>query len=267
MSEEVYETRFSGVARVLGKDAAELLKQSHIMVVGLGGVGSWSVEALVRSGVGKLTLVDGDVVSESNINRQLPALSSTLGQRKCEVLKQRVEEINPDVDCTVLHTFVDANNLSEIISVNVSGLVDAIDSIKPKAALIAYCRRNKIPLVTTGGAGGLSDPTRIQVADLSNTVNDPLAAKLRQTLRRDYGFPSNSKRSFSVPCVFSDQASVYPKEDGSVSQEKPGVEGLTLDCHFGYGAFSPVTAGFGFTAAATLMNKLIHKMRVNGSND
>ncbi|MCW9025064.1 MAG: ThiF family adenylyltransferase, partial [Gammaproteobacteria bacterium] len=154
-------------------------------------------------------------------------------------------------------------NYEDILSQDYDYVIDAIDSIKFKALMIYYCKRNKIPIVTTGGAGGLTDPAMIKVADLSKTYNDPLAAKVRSQLRSQYNFSRNSKRSFGIECVFSSQQPVYPKEDGTVSHEKPGVHGISLDCRFGYGASSLVTASFGFMAASRAINKAISKYKNN----
>jgi tRNA A37 threonylcarbamoyladenosine dehydratase len=227
----------------------------HVCVIGLGGVGSWATEALARSGVSKLTLIDFDEVAESNINRQLHALDTTIGRKKIDVMQERVSAINPACHCDVIDDFINQNNHAEYLTRGYDYVVDAIDSIKHKAAVIYYCRRNKIPIISTGGAGGLTDPTMIKVRDLSKTYNDPLASKVRARLRDDYGYTRNPKRYFGVECVFSSQQPVYPGPDGTVSHRKPGVYGVNLDCEFGYGASSCVTAVFGFTAAARVLEK------------
>lgn len=256
-----YEQRFSGLRRLYGDAAYEILTGLHMVVVGLGGVGSWAVEALARSGIGAITLIDYDEVAESNINRQLPALMNTLGQKKSAVLAQRVANINPDCSVTVIDDYLNSDNLGDYLAVERSYdyVIDAIDSIKFKSEMIAHCRRNKIPIVTTGGAGGVTDPAMIQVADLSKTYNDALAAKVRAQLRSRFGFSKNPKRSFRVECVFSTQHKLYPKADGSVSHDKPGIHGVHLDCRFGYGAAVFVTASFGFMAASRAINKTLHK--------
>jgi tRNA A37 threonylcarbamoyladenosine dehydratase len=254
-----YEKRFAGLQRLYGSEAYALLKQLHIGVVGVGGVGSWTVEALARSAIGQITLIDYDEIAASNVNRQIHALTSTFDQKKIAVMAKRVHEINPECQVHAIDDFINMENMQSLLERGYDYVIDAIDSIKFKAAMINYCRRNKIPIIATGGAGGLSDPTMIKVDDLSRTYNDPLAAKVRRQLREQYGFARNSKRTFGVECVFSSQQQVYPKPDGSVSHEKPGIHGVSLDCRFGYGTSSTVTATFGFVAAARAINKILKK--------
>lgn len=256
-----YERRFSGLRRLYGDEAYHLLRELHIAVIGLGGVGSWAVEALARSGIGMVTLIDYDEVSESNINRQLPGMTDTIGMKKSAVLRQRVQQINPDCSVLVIDDYINSENIVNYIAVDrgYDYVIDAIDSIKFKTEIIAHCRRNKIPIVTTGGAGGVTDPGMIHVADLSKTYNDALAAKVRAQLRSRYGFSKNPKRNFGVECVFSTQHKLYPREDGSVSHEKPGIHGVNLDCRFGYGSAVFVTASFGFMAASRAINKTLHR--------
>lgn len=254
-----YEERFAGLQRLYGNDAYALLKQLHIGVVGVGGVGSWVVEALARSGIGQITLIDYDEIARSNVNRQIHALTDTFGEKKITVMSKRAYEINPECKVHAIDDFINMENMQSLLERGYDYVIDAIDSIKFKAAMINHCRRNKIPILATGGAGGLSDPTMIKVDDLSRTYNDPLAAKVRRQLREEYGFTRNSKRTFGVECVFSSQQQVYPKEDGTVSHEKPGIHGVSLDCRFGYGTSSTVTATFGFVAVARAINKTLKK--------
>lgn len=256
-----FDERFGSIQRLYGRQAADIISNLHVCIVGLGGVGSWAVESLARTGVGELTLIDYDTVSKSNINRQLPALDHTIGEKKFSVLANRISDINPRCACHVIDDFLTVDNMADYLSPNRSYdyVIDAIDSIKFKAAMIYHCRRNKIPIVTTGGAGGLTDPTAIQIKDLSRTVNDPLAAKVRSRLRSDYGFTRNSKRSFRVDCVFSTQQPVYPKPDGTTGHEKPGIHGISLDCTMGYGSATFVTATFGNAAAARVIEKSLKK--------
>lgn len=255
------EERFGGITRLYGKQGAAALAASHVCIVGLGGVGSWLVEALARNAIGELTLIDYDTISTSNINRQLPALSETLGQKKHAVLAERVASINPQCQVNVIDDFLTMDNLRDLIHPGreYSYVVDAIDSIRFKAGLIYCCKRSRIPVITTGAAGGLTDPLMIKVKDLNRTWNDPLAAKVRKVLRDDYGFTRNPKRYFGIECVFSSQQQVYPKEDGTVSHEKPGIHGVHLDCRFGYGAAAQVTGTFGFVAASRVVNRLVKK--------
>ncbi len=254
-----FEQRFAGIGRLYGQAALELLAGMHVCVVGLGGVGSWAVEALARSGVGRLTLIDYDEVCLSNCNRQLHALSATVGRKKGDVLAERVAGINPHCRCEVVDDYLTMDNLHDYLARGYDYVIDAIDSIKFKAAMIHYCKRHKIPIIATGGAGGLTDPAMIKLADLSKTYNDPLAAKVRARLRSDYGFTRNARRRFGVECVFSSQQQLYPRPDGTVGHQKPGIHGVSLDCRFGYGAASFVTASFGMLAASRVINKTLQK--------
>ncbi len=257
------EESFGSLARVYGKNSMQALQQAHVCVVGIGGVGSWAAESLARTGVGRITLIDGDDIARSNINRQCHTLESTLGQMKAAIMKQRILDINPVCECTAIESYIDEKNLFDLIDPGFSCVIDAIDRIKYKAALIYYCKRNKIPVVTTGGAGGLTDPSQIQIADLSRTWNDPLAASVRLCLRQQHNFTRNLKRSFGVPCVFSTQQQRYPDAEGNVGYKKPGVAGLSLDCGFGYGSVVAVTATFGFNAAAKAVERVINDCHRN----
>ena len=250
---------FDGIARLYGKDAYAIIQKMHVCVIGIGGVGSWVVEALARSAVGNITLIDFDTIEESNINRQIHALTNTIDKKKCAAMQERVEQINPHCTVNIIDDFVTLENMQEHLSHDYDYVVDAIDSIKFKAGLIYHCKRNKIPIITTGGAGGLTDPSVIEVVDLSKTYNDALAAKVRSTLRDQYNFTSNPKRRFGIDCVFSNEQQRYPKDDGTVSYEKPGIHGVSLDCRFGYGAASFVTGTFGFIATAHIIKKHLHK--------
>ncbi len=250
---------FAGIGRLYGKEAYTLIQNMHVCVVGIGGVGSWVVEALARSAVGKITLIDYDTIALSNMNRQIHTLSNTIDQKKCTAMLERVKLINPDCEVNSIDDFITLNNMRNLISNKYDYVVDAIDSIKFKAGLIYHCKRNKIPIITTGGAGGLTDPSVIEVVDLTKTYNDALAAKVRSTLRDQYNFTRNPKRRFAIDCVFSGEQQRYPKEDGTVSYEKPGIHGVSLDCSFGYGAASFVTGTFGFVAAAHIIKKHLTK--------
>jgi len=243
--EKIVERRFSGVEKLYGGAALQRFTLSHIVVIGIGGVGSWVAEALARNAIGRLTLIDMDVVAESNINRQLPALESTLGKNKIEVMAQRINDINRACDVTLIDDFIDQDNLANLIPNDVDYVVDCIDSSRIKAALIAWCKRRKIKLVTIGGAGGQIDPTQIKISDLSRTEHDPLLSKTRKLLRQDYGFSSNNKRRFAVPCIYSTEQVRY------VSSLKAG-----LSCAGGLGSSVMVTATFGMVATAHVLAKL-----------
>lgn len=260
MSTDDYSFRFGGIERLYGQRAATTLRQSHIAVAGLGGVGSWAAEALARSGIGSISLIDMDDVCISNTNRQLHALEGQYGRTKTDAMADRLRAINPQADVRTHFGFVTVTNVTDLITSDMDGVVDAIDSVKSKAALIAHCQRRKIPLVVAGGAGGQIDPTRIEVADLSRTTQDPLLAKIRNLLRREYGFSRNPKRRFGVEAVYSTEQLIYPAPDGEVCHQKPDTTGpVRLDCATGFGASSPVTASFGLIAASRLINRIARK--------
>ena len=252
-----HDLRFGGIRRLYGSRAVERFRSAHVVVVGVGGVGSWTVEALARSGIGKLTLIDLDDVCVSNVNRQLHALDGTVGRPKVEVLAERCRAIQPGIEVVEDIAFATPTNLAERIPEDADHLVDAIDSVVAKAALISWCKRRKLPITVTGAAGGQTDPTRIRVADLARTEHDPLLAKVRARLRRDFGFSRNPKRRFSVECVYSDEQLVYPSPDGEVCLQKPGSgESTRLDCASGFGAATFVTGSFGFVAASRVLARL-----------
>lgn len=258
---EEYDRRFGALARLYGTAALPHLKSMHVCVIGLGGVGSWAVEALARTGVGRLTLIDWDTVCATNVNRQLHALTDSFGKKKVALLADRVAGINPSCRVEAIDDFLTLETLERYISPEreYDYVIDAIDSIKFKTAMIAHCRRHKIPIITTGGAGGVTDPTMIQVSDLARTFHDPLAAKVRSRLRKEYGFPKEPKESFGIECVFSSEQKLYPRDDGTVGHEKPGIHGISLDCRFGYGSVTFVTATFGFVAASRAVNRVLAK--------
>src|SRR5690606_10184147 len=188
MTGDDYAFRFGGIERLYGRKALNAFRSAHIAIVGLGGVGSWAAESLARSGLGTITLIDMDDICVSNTNRQLHALEGQYGRTKTDVMAERLKAINPQADIRIHFGFLTLKNLTELVTPDLTGVVDAIDSIKPKAALRAHCQRNKLPIICAGGAGGQTDPTRIQVTDLSKTTQDPLLAKVRNLLRREYGF-------------------------------------------------------------------------------
>lgn len=247
-----FRRRFGGIARLYGTEALEAFTRAHVCIIGVGGVGSWVVESLLRSAIGKLTLVDMDHVAESNINRQLPAMSDTLGKSKIEVMAERAALINPAATVRLLDAFVSRDNIEGIVVADFDYVIDCIDSFRIKSALIAHCRRNKIKIITIGGAGGQIDPTRICISDLSRTEQDPLLAKTRRQLRQDYHFPRNQKRSFGIPAVWSDEPL---RQFADVLGVCEGSENSTLNCG-GFGSCTPVTAGFGMAAAAFVLKKL-----------
>jgi tRNA A37 threonylcarbamoyladenosine dehydratase len=239
------ERRFGGMTRLFGADAAARLAAAHVCVIGIGGVGSWAAEALARSGIRRLTLIDLDHVAESNINRQVHALGATLGQAKVLAMRDRIADINPGCTVDCVEEFIAPENLADVLPA-CDAIVDAIDQVRAKAALIAHCRRARIRLVTTGGAGGRNDPTQLRVDDLSRTIQDPLASKVRARLRKEYGFPRDPKKKFGVDCVYSIEPLQRP-QGGACDLDEAGLHGLNCA---GYGSSVCVTAAFGLAAAA-----------------
>lgn len=251
-----YLYRFGGIARLYGQEGLAALARAHFVVVGLGGVGTWVAEALARSGVGTLTLIELDEICVTNTNRQLHALASTVGKSKNSILAARLKDINPEITLHSIEDFLTAKNIHELIGEQHHVVIDAVDSSAVKAALVAHCSRSKIRLVMSGSSGGKRDPLKITVSDLGKTVSDPMLAKVRNILYRHYNFTKSSKRQFRVDAVYSTEQMVYPKPDGSVCQEKKGLkDGVKLDCAGGFGSATMLTGSFGFAAA----NKAIER--------
>jgi tRNA A37 threonylcarbamoyladenosine dehydratase len=240
--------QFSSAARLFSSGQFSRLRQAHVGVVGLGGVGSWAAEALVRSGLGAITLVDMDHVAESNLNRQVQALHSTLGAAKCDSLKQRLLDIAPDCLVTVLDMFLAPENADGLITKSAADVwIDATDDLAAKRAMILVLSGSKRlkDLVVSGGAGGTTDPTRISAADLSEAVHDPLLSSLRYDLRKNHGFPRTGKTKIQV--VFSSQPVVKAEDCDPMAR---------LACA-GYGSLVTVTASMGMAAAQQAMVRLI----------
>lgn len=248
--------RFNGIHALYGNQGLAALQQSHLVVIGVGGVGSWAVEALARNAIGEITLIDMDVVAESNINRQLPAMYSTLGRDKTRVLQERIADINPDCKVNIIDDFVTVQNAADIVPTTANYVLDCIDNFRVKAAIIAHCKRNKVPVLTVGGAGGQIDPTRIQQMDLSRTQHDALFAKTRKLLRQDYDFARNPKRTFGIPCVYSDEQSRYPDGQGGLTKEKPDMGSSGLSCAGGLGSSMQVTAAFAMVAVSRIVQDI-----------
>ncbi|HZP65417.1 MAG TPA: tRNA threonylcarbamoyladenosine dehydratase [Rudaea sp.] len=251
--------RFAGIDRLYGAGSAARLARAHVGIVGLGGVGSWAAEALARSGVGELTLVDADDACLSNTNRQSHALEGEYGKPKVEIVARRLRAINPALRVHALAEFVTLKNLHRLMERDYGAVVDACDALRIKVEMIAFCRRRKIPIVVSGSAGGRADPTLITARDLSRTEHDVLLGLVRKKLRDEYGWTRNPKRYFGVQAVFSRENVRYPQADGSVCKTRPeDVEGgLKLDCGGGLGAAMHVTATFGMVAAARVVERLL----------
>ena len=237
--------------RLYGMQPAAAIRQAHVAVVGIGGVGSWAAEALARSGVGRLTLIDMDHVAESNINRQVHALSSTVGMAKIEAMRERIAQINPQCEVICVDAFVEPDNWPAMLPAAVDAVIDACDQVKVKAAMADWARRAKALYIAVGAAGGKRHAHKVDIADLSETTHDPLLAQLRYRLRKEYGAPKDGKK-IGVACVFSREA-VVPAD---ASCEVQGDN--SLNCH-GYGSLVSVTATFGLCAAGWVMDKISEK--------
>ncbi len=250
--------RFGGIERLYETQGLASLEQAHFTVVGVGGVGTWVAEGFARSGVGTITLIDIDDICITNTNRQAHALQDTIGQAKVSAMAHRIKLINPDCIVNEIEDFVIADNVSQYLTQSMDIVIDATDSIPAKAAMIAYCKRNKINIITIGGAGGQVDPRLVTSGDLAKTIQDPLAAKLRSELRRQYNFSKNPKRRFGIECIYSTEQLRYPQGDGTVGKQKLSGEGaVKLDCETGFGASVAVTGTFGFVAVAQAINKFL----------
>jgi tRNA A37 threonylcarbamoyladenosine dehydratase len=256
ISESEYNSRFSGIKRLLGSAAQERLRKAHVAIIGIGGVGSWVVEALARTGLGALTLVDLDEVCLSNTNRQLPALTSEIGKSKVHVMRSRIAEINPECRVHAEEVFLTQTNADHLLSRGYSYIVDAIDTLENKAVLVDWCRRQHIPMLTVGGAGGRRDPTAIKLCDLAFSSNDRLLQKLRKLLRKDYNFPNGGRIPFGVPCVYSSEVPVFPQSDGTICERREDQAATRLNCESGFGTAAFVTGAFGFVAAAEVVRFL-----------
>ncbi|MFT7623304.1 MAG: tRNA A37 threonylcarbamoyladenosine dehydratase [Myxococcota bacterium] len=251
--------RFEGMVRLVGRRGAEALQSAHVCVIGLGGVGSWTVEALARSGVGALTLVDLDEICVTNANRQLHTLSSTVGQLKADVMAERVQQINPECHVRTIPDFYTHETADEVLDTNYDYVVDAIDVPPLKALLVAQCRDRGMPVVVVGGAGGRVDPSKIVTGDLNMSRNDGLLRRVRKALRKDHGF-KRTKNRWRVPAIFSDEPPVFPTGDGGIADRPtPGRDPIRLDCATGYGAGTFVTGSFGFAAAAVVVQAIVAK--------
>jgi len=256
-----YERRFSGVRRLYGEQGLAKLQAAHACIIGIGGVGSWAVEALARSAVGHITLIDLDNIAESNVNRQLHAIDGIFGMAKVTAMAQRIKAINPACVVQEIEEFVTPENVAEMLNSGFDMVLDAIDDARAKVAIAAYCKKNNIQLVTVGAAGGRLDPTKIKQGDLSQVVGDRLLAKVRNQLRRDHGFPkapTSAKKSaakFGITAVYSDEQVLQPNAEIEQSCEvETAITGLNCA---GYGSSVCVTAPFGMAAAAIVLNQLL----------
>ena len=274
-----FDRRFGGVARLYGNAGLAKLQAAHIVVVGIGGVGSWAAEALARNAVGTITLVDLDIINESNFNRQIHAVECNIGKDKILAMRERILSINPTCQVRLIEDFVSLQNASKMLDFHYDALLDCVDDARAKTILASVCIAVKTPIIMSGSAGGRLDPTRIKTADLSAVTNDKLLAKVRNQLRRDYDFPkaSNVKKSakFGIICVYSDERTLMPIEVCALERNNDMVDDALeantraaagdaenpraitgLNCA-GYGSSVCVTAPMGFTLAALAINLMI----------
>jgi tRNA A37 threonylcarbamoyladenosine dehydratase len=255
--------RFGGVARLYGPAGLAAFERAHVAVIGIGGVGSWTVEALARNAIGRLTLIDLDNVAESNTNRQVHALDGNYGKAKVSAMAERIHLIDPACRVEQVEDFIEPANFGSVLGGGFDFVVDAIDSVRTKTALIAWCVEHGQPLITVGGAGGQLDPTRIRIDDLALTIQDPLLSKVRGQLRKLHGFPRGPKAKFKVSAVYSDEPLIYPEvlaldtsEAAGSGDTVPAVAGpVGLNCA-GFGSSVCVTASFGFAAAAYVLRNI-----------
>ena len=250
--------RFGGVRRLYGEAALQRFQHAHVCVIGIGGVGTWAVEALARNAVGALTLIDLDHIAESNVNRQLHALDTEFGKAKVVAMAERIRHINPACAVYGIEDFITTDNVDAMLSRGYDVVLDAIDDARAKVAIAAWCRAHRLPLVTAGGAGGRLDPTRIRTDDLAKAKGDRLLAKVRNQLRRDHGFPKGEKSRFGIPCVYSDEQVRKPDascaaDEVTADQAEAALTGLNCA---GYGSSVCVTAPFGMAAAALVLDLL-----------
>lgn len=269
-----FDRRFGGISRLYGAQGLARFRAAHVCVVGVGGVGSWIVEALARSAIGKITMIDLDNLAESNVNRQIHALTDTLGKAKVTALHERIMQINPYCQVTEIEDFLTPDNVGEMIGEDrFDYVVDAIDNVRAKVALIAYCREHKVPLLTSGGAGGQIDPTKIEIRDLCRTEQEPLLAKVRKRLRAWHKFPRGTKNKFGIDAVFSTEPLRFPEGevceidtddaadgldtvDADGRKQDAGVTGLNCA---GFGSAMVVTASFGLVAAGFVLRKIVER--------
>lgn len=245
--------RFDGIARLYGRVEFERIRAARVCVIGIGGVGSWTAEALARTGVAAITLVDLDDVCVSNTNRQLHALDGNVGRPKVAVMAERIARIHPECAVDAVEAFFTAKTAERLLAPGFDVVVDAIDNPKNKAQMILACQARGVPVVVVGGAGGRRDPTQIMTGDLARSVQDGLLRKVRHIMRREHGFEGDD---WGVPAVFSRERPVYPQPDGTVCELAPKAA-KRIDCASGYGTASFITGAYGFAAAALAINVLL----------
>jgi tRNA threonylcarbamoyladenosine dehydratase len=262
-SEYVLHRRFDRIGRLLGDTRMEKLFRAHVMVIGVGGVGSWAAESLARSGVGRITLVDFDDICITNTNRQLHAISGLVGKKKVQVMSERLKKVNPSAEVEAIESFYNVNHADEILARKPDFIIDAIDNITAKCHLLATCRERGLSVITSGGSGGRLDPLQVRVADMSATHGDPLLHQVRKVLRQKYDFPAEG--AFGLPTIFSEEVPTEPIE---LKYDKG--QGFKCVCPQGandyhscekrnliYGTASFVTGTFGLVAAAEITRRIL----------
>lgn len=260
-----YNQRFGGIARLYGVLGLNKLLHSHVLIVGLGGVGAWAAEALARSGVGAVTLVDLDDICITNTNRQIHAHDTMFGMLKVKAIADRILAINPQCKVRAIEDFFTTNTADTILDLPYDYVIDAIDSLQNKCVLASKCREKNFPLIVIGGAAGKRNPAMIKVDDLGLACNDSLLFSLRKRLRQEFSFPSGAgftrskKQLFNIACVYSAEAQVFPKSDGTVCAIADLETNLRLDCETGMGSITHITGTFGFLAASHVINKITEK--------
>jgi len=251
-----YLQRFGGLGRLYGTVALPRLEAAQVCVVGIGGVGSWVVEGLARSGVGAITMIDLDDVCVTNVNRQLPALDGNIGRPKVAAVAERVKLINPACAVTTVSEYFTAKTAEQLLAIRYTWVVDCIDLMSNKALIIAECVKRGQPVLTVGSAGGRRDATRIVVTDLGGSHGDELLRQVRKKLRRDYGFAKGEGNDYGIPCVSSQEKPLYPWADGTCSVDPEPGSNLRLDCATGFGTAVFITGAFGFAAAGEVVRRI-----------
>lgn len=252
--------RFGGIARLMSPKNLEVIANSKALIVGIGGVGSWVAESLARTGIGHLTIVDLDDVCITNTNRQLHALDSTIGKPKVEVMKQRILDISPHIKVDSILDFFTKSTAESILSQKFDIIIDCIDSLDNKCLLIDMAKKNGLPLITVGGAGGKIDPTLIRTSDLNHSTNDTLLKRVRRTLKMEWGYNRDEKLPWGIQAVYSIERARYLNEDGQLDFV-PDEKNRGINCATGIGTVSWITGSFGFTASALAIQTLIKNVR------
>jgi tRNA A37 threonylcarbamoyladenosine dehydratase len=261
-----YNLRFGGIARLYGTEGLAKLLNAHVLVVGLGGVGTWAAEALARSGVGAITLVDLDDICITNTNRQIHAHDGMIGMMKVKAISNRINSINPQCKVTAIEDFFTIKNAEIILEAKYDYVIDAMDSLQNKCVLALACQQKNIPLIVTGGAAGKRNPSMIKVEDLGLACNDSLLFSLRKRLRQEFNYPSGAsfsrskKQNFNIACVYSAENPMFPKSDGTVCPIADLETNLKLDCETGMGSITHITGTFGFFAASHVVERITNTL-------